>query len=653
MVIMIILIASSDSFAQIIKSYEGRVPDEFYRYCMDKESQLDSLQEPLAIGELYYELGKKSARHIDSLALSYNRKALKIFEEIGHDSLYHMVLCSMSLAFIVEGQYDDAERHINQGIAYWDSVGNVRWHASTLIKRGFLERSRGNYVKAIESHLTAQKVRKKDPTLPLSGDMYNRLAIAYMDIGDLNSAVEALKYFVDHESTQKSGWRITAMTNLAHCYSQLEQDSLARVYYDKVNEVWTKSSSYRIRVHGYLSIANLAKKDKDFKKAELYLDSAYHNSKLYNNAKLLADTEKDLVSFYIQRNRLKEAKALILKMLDSAVKSKRESKLMNAYEVVSRYYKVTSDYKSAFEYRQLYDSLYYKLYSDDVINQIKQLDIKYEKEEIEEEVNLLEEQNRLKEENIEAQKKVRIYLITILIGLGFIIGLLYTLYRNKNRAAITLESKNEVINSALETNKMLLKEIHHRVKNNLQVISSLLSLQSRFDPENQSASAIKTARSRVQAMALLHQKLFNNQNLNALSIKLYFNDLIEDIQDSYQENPTPVEFKTNIEEIILDIETIIPLGLILNELITNSLKHAFVNKPEGLITVDVLKRNGDIVLQYSDDGIGFPFETLPDTSESLGVEIIKSFAEKLEANITIDNTKGASIQFVFNEGKYL
>ncbi len=653
MVIVIILIASSDSFAQIIKSYEGRVSEEFYQYCLDKESQLDSLQEPLAIGELYYELGKKSARHIDSLALSYNWKAIKIFEEIGHDSLYHMVLCSMSLSFINNGDYENAEKHINQGIEYWRRVQNVRWHASTLVKKGYLERSKGNYVKAIDALLTAQKIRKTDSDLPLSPDLFNRLAIAYMQIGDYNSAINTLEFFLNHKDTQNSSWRPTLMTNLARCYTQTNQDSLARIYFDKVNEVWTRSSSYRIRIHGYISIAVLARKDKDYARAELYLDSAYHNGKLYNNHKLLADIELNRLLFFNETKRFNEAKSIIPSLIDNAKKSKRDSKLMSSYKAISDYYEKTEDYKNALQYRQLYDSLYYRLNSDDVINQIKQLDIKFEKEEIEEEVSLLEEQNRLKEQNIEAQKKVRIYLITILIGLGFIIGLLYTLYRNKNRAAITLESKNEVINSALETNKMLLKEIHHRVKNNLQVISSLLSLQSRFDPENQSASAIKTARSRVQAMALLHQKLFNNQDLNALSIKLYFNDLIEDIQDSYQENPTPVEFKTNIEEIILDIETIIPLGLILNELITNSLKHAFVNKPEGLITVDVLKRNGDIVLQYSDDGIGFPFETLPDTSESLGVEIIKSFAEKLEANITIDNTKGASIQFVFNEGKYL
>lgn len=650
---MILLYPQSRGFSQVIKDYEGRVPEDFFQYCLKKEKQLDSIKNALSIGESYYELGKKSLRHIDELALAYNSKALNIFREINHDSLYHMVLCSNSLAHINMGQYELAESCINQGIDYWRRVDNIRWLSSTLLKRGYLERSRGNYVKAIESYLTAEKLSKKDPNLQISGDLYNRMAIGYMDIGDYESAIKSLNYFLDQEETKNSGWRISIMTNLAQCYKKTARDSLARIYYDKVNTVWVKSSSYRTRIHGYTSIANLAWEDKDFVKAELYLDSAYQNAKLYNNANLLSDIETRLLSFYVERNRLDEAQSLIPVLLNNAVKSNRDGKLMNAYEVVSDYYEAVSDYRNALEYRQLYDSLYYKLYSDEVIHQIKHLDIKFEKEEIEEEVSLLEEQNRLKEKNIAAQKKTRFYLTGFLIGLGLIAALLFALYKNKNKTAKALESKNEIINSALESNKMLLKEIHHRVKNNLQVISSLLSLQSRFDPENQSSFAIKTARSRVQAMAILHQKLFNNQDLNALSIRQYFSDLIDDIQDSYMDNPTSVTFHTNIEEIVLDIETIIPLGLIINELITNSLKHAFKDRQAGSISIDIYKLNGDILLKYSDDGIGFPFDSLPETSESLGVEIIKSFAEKLDADISINNKNGASIQFKFSERDYL
>jgi len=244
-------------------------------------------------------------------------------------------------------------------------------------------------------------------------------------------------------------------------------------------------------------------------------------------------------------------------------------------------------------------------------------------------------------------------LSIILLAIGVILILGYCLIREKRLSRTILDRNNKTIEDGFLRNKLLLKEIHHRVKNNLQMISSLLSLQSRYDRDDDNLTAIKTARSRIQAVALLHQKLMGNEDLRSINIQAYFSSLIEDIQDNYTAKETRLVFHTDIEDTILDIETVIPLGLIINELIINSIKHAFVSRPTGTVSLSVNRKGNSITVTYADNGIGFPFDALPEHAESLGLEIIKSFAEKLDANVEISNVNGARIMLDFEEKKYL
>lgn len=636
--------------AQLILDYKGKITPEYYKEFFSDESNINELSDSLAIGNQYYDLGKKALPHSEALAISYNTIARDIFKEQKKDSLYHMVLGSLSLAYINTGLFAEAEEYIDICISYWSSVNNKRWWISSLTKKAYLERARGNYVDAIEALNLAYKMDLdwKDKGRPISGDIINRLGILYMDIGDYQTAYSIMDNYLKSDFSD-SRWHIPITTQLARCLERLGNDSLARMYYTRVNNFWITSKSYKTRVQGYSSIAKLAMVDKDFKKAELYLDSAYLCAKLYNNPTMLARVENKLVAYYLSTKQLQKAHSILPSLLNHAIEGDRNKSLLEAYERHSDYYKEIKDFEKALNYRILLDSLYYELYSQDVINQIKHLDIKYDQEKNEEAIAFLEEQNKLKEHNLEAQRKIKWYLIILLATVALALSLLYNLYRQKNKTAIALKSKNEIIEKSLITNKMLLKEIHHRVKNNLMVISSLLSLQTRFVEERDSKSAIRTAQSRVQAMALLHQKLYKKDNFHTISIDEYFNDLIQDIEDTYIEENKTILIKESIEPIMLDIETVIPMGLIINELITNSIKHAFVNKKDGLIKVTISEENGDILMSYSDDGCGIPFNTFPESNDSLGMEIIKSFSEKLEAQTTIDNSNGTHFSFRFQK----
>jgi len=224
----------------------------------------------------------------------------------------------------------------------------------------------------------------------------------------------------------------------------------------------------------------------------------------------------------------------------------------------------------------------------------------------------------------------------------------YFAFRVKNKSNIELANKNMQLQEALSANKMLVKEIHHRVKNNLQVVSSLLSLQSRFEKNDTVVRAINTGKYRVQAMSLLHQKLYANEDLNGVSIKTYFEDLISSIGDGYPLDNKQVDLSVEIDDIELDIDSVVPLGLISNELITNALKYAFAEQNNCRLNFSITEANSKIRLIVKDNGSGIKFTELPMRSKSMGMQLIRSFANKLKAKVEIDNFNGTEFKLTFD-----
>lgn len=214
--------------------------------------------------------------------------------------------------------------------------------------------------------------------------------------------------------------------------------------------------------------------------------------------------------------------------------------------------------------------------------------------------------------------------------------------------ARSLAEKNATISKALDQNKMLVKEVHHRVKNNLQVVSSLLYLQSRYIDDNSAKDALQAGRSRVQAMSLLHQKLYQTENIQDVAIKPYFTELFESIVRTYKVSDTVITHKIDVANIYLDIQLVIPMGLIVNEMLSNALEHAFDGQATGFVLLDIQEMGDDIRLVVSDNGSGLPYDSIPERSTSLGLELIKSFSEKIDAEMEIKNQNGTTYILTFS-----
>jgi PAS domain S-box-containing protein len=207
----------------------------------------------------------------------------------------------------------------------------------------------------------------------------------------------------------------------------------------------------------------------------------------------------------------------------------------------------------------------------------------------------------------------------------------------------------ESIQRSLNEKEILLREIHHRVKNNLQVVSSLLSLQARHVSDRSVRVMFVESRNRLDAMALIHELLYRSSDLADIDLNKYINSLASLLLASYEVPGNRVSFITHVAPVSMSVDTAIPCGLIANELVSNCLKHAFPDGREGLITISLAAENGRFQLAISDNGVGMPDGMDLENPETLGIRIVRTLVRQLQGDIELDRSCGTEFRIRFSE----
>lgn len=205
------------------------------------------------------------------------------------------------------------------------------------------------------------------------------------------------------------------------------------------------------------------------------------------------------------------------------------------------------------------------------------------------------------------------------------------------------------LKNSLKEKEMLLKEIHHRVKNNLMIISSLLSLQSDYIKDIASKNIFIESQNRARSMALIHEKLYQSTDLKSINFGDYIKKLTRELFYTYRVGDARVELIYNIEDLNLDINTAIPLGLIANELITNSLKYAFLDGTDGIVRIEFKKEDHNYVFIIKDNGVGLPEGFDYKKSDSLGLQLVNNLSEQIDAVIELNTDDGTEFKIKFKE----
>jgi two-component sensor histidine kinase len=261
-------------------------------------------------------------------------------------------------------------------------------------------------------------------------------------------------------------------------------------------------------------------------------------------------------------------------------------------------------------------------------------------------------------------QRVKLHLNIAFFGLGMLLvitGVIYYGYRNKRRSNFELQSQQMAINKqnrqlqelVVEKDKLiteknwLLKEIHHRVKNNLQIVISLLSTQAAYLKDNVAFDAISDSQNRVHAISLIHQKLYNTGRVSTITMDVYINDLVQYLSDCFNTSKRGIRFEQHIEPFELEIGQAIPVGLILNETITNAIKYAF-DDGDGRIIIGLrLMNKNQVLLTLADSGKGLGEGFDIETATTLGMEMIKALCKQLDGKFRVENNGGAAISVIF------
>jgi len=386
-----------------------------------------------------------------------------------------------------------------------------------------------------------------------------------------------------------------------------------------------------------------------FEEAIPFLESGVSSSRVYDRGRYSKTTVNlwgSLAECYMEINNLVMAKAY----LDSIVTKQKlvKSTTVNYNRLRANLYLRDSapDSASIFfkRYVKLKDSLDYSSRKKQLLSLLVQFDLNNQKETIERQRLNLEKN---KTEILEREKAIYLSVSALILCFICVIGLVVAYLKSlKNKRLI--ENQKQIIENSLIEKDSLLKEIHHRVKNNLQVVSSLLSIQTKNTRSKSAINALEEGKSRVKAMALIHQKLYQNEDLSVIKMQEYIESLSASIQSVYKKRGFRITMHIDAQSADLDVDRAIPIGLILNELISNSFKYAFEGEKTGNIFIQLKEENGHFWFDYKDDGIGLPAGFDVESSGSMGLNLIRRLANQLRSILNVDtDIEGVHFWFVF------
>jgi two-component sensor histidine kinase len=384
---------------------------------------------------------------------------------------------------------------------------------------------------------------------------------------------------------------------------------------------------------------------KDYNKAiENYSKSLEVKRKL-NDKRGTAVSLSNMCEAYLMVNDLAKAKRFGHESLAIAEEIKSLEQVKVASELLSKIYERSRDFGKALEFERKMSQAKDSLFSADKTAQISKMRAIYETEKAEQATTLARLEADIQIARSQQERNMFIAVVSFLIVVA---GMIFYLYRQKQKSNQLLSEKNVLIEKSLHERETLLKEIHHRVKNNLQIISSLLSLQSKSLQDTGAQGAISESRNRVKSMSLIHEQLYQENTISGVDMKDYVERLVKSLIQSYGVDTERVQVEIDADQLLLDVDSAIPLGLIMNELVSNSMKYAFPQQRSGSISVSLHEAgSNELHLAVRDDGVGI--DPSQQREDSFGLSMVRSLMRKLKADMNVSNGKGTSVELIIRD----
>jgi len=688
------------------RSYPKAIDSAFY-YVKMLESLSDSIDYESGVGESYLLNSKIYInKGTSDKAVHYARKAVDLFSKLkDKDNLARSYMAlvkargtqedinvSLSLADKAHTLYKQTGKKVEQAhalveIAYLKmGLGNMEAAKTDLEsalrlynESNYKETQRvysllgvaytqmGAYKEALENSLQAVRlVEQNNDTSILSAEIYNYVAVTYNQLQDIEKSNEYFQkaYQILNRFNERE-LDTMILSNIVQTFIHLKKNKEAIFYLKKMEKEIDKmdeSSRTMLISRALIVYTEVA----DFKLSRKYSDQAMRKIKddeAGNSISVIL--YPSLIQYLFKSGQYNEARRYVAYYKKIIEKRKDPKKLQEIHRMLFQLDSVESKFFSAINEYKLQQAYKDSLFSQEKNKQIAELQIKFETEKKDKDLILKEHQNTLlrKQGELRESKLSKANLLTN-IGFGsmflflIIIILLFVGYRMKHKTNRILEyqkdeihHKNMILQKLVVEKEWLLKEIHHRVKNNLQMVMSLLKVQSYHLKDPAAMNAIKESQNRIHSMSLIHKKLYQSESVMSINMSVYIQELAEYFHSTFDMGRR-IQFSLNLEAIELDTCQAVPLGLILNEAITNSIKHAFIDRESGLISLSFKHLDENYLkMTIRDNGVGIPGDFNETKFKSLGMKLIRGFSTDLDAKLIIKNENGLliDIEFLYNQ----
>lgn len=636
---------------------------QIYREKGDSEKALKKTKEALA----YFQKNKMTEQQGDSyaeLAVYENdvnkkawikEKAIQLFKKAGAKEKQATTLKELGELYSSNEDPDKADALLQESLALYKSI-----HFPALQGvYNFLSEvntQKGNFPEALKYALLAEKIAfsQHDNSLQLSS-IYNRAAIVYYYLRQNDKAeeywykaLEIAKYYKDTDYVR------TIAENLCSLLIRQKKENDALKLIKEMQVKFPTSNVERKMVENYL-LFNIYRIQENIPKAAVYYKvlKDYYGENADRNGNSVA-VLRSFASYQYQIKKFDDFYRTI-KHLDALLEASGNNNFRSESHLI--WFKAdssTGDYLGAIKHYQLYKSLSDSVFKGEKSKQINSLQVEFESEKKDKNIDLLTQEAKLQKIQIHNDTVVRYVFIGSVLVLVLFLAFLYNSFRSKKKKNEELEIQRQQINEQNELNKKmlmekewLLKEIHHRVKNNLQIVISLLNTQSAYLDNEDALMAIQNSQHRMHAMSLIHQKLYQSDNLANIDMSWYIYELISYMKECFDTDKN-INFILDTEKVYLDVAQAVPLGLIINEAINNAIKYAFPSDKKGEVLVS-LKNTGENKYQLiiKDNGVGLPdhFETVE--RNSLGMNLMIGLSDQIDGTFNMENNNGLTITIAF------
>ena len=649
--------------------WEGKcffVYANIYREKNDKEKGKSYAQKAIEIltkdgkkidlANAYVELASYYDPYNDDITekIKLNEKAAQLFNQAGVRKEEANTRKHLSDLQLLNGDLKKALTELQKALKIFKEINYTELQDVYDLFNNVLNLS-GNYTEALQYGLLALKTAEnfKDSSAQLS-TIYNHLGATMYYLSKPDQAAlyyqKALSVVFKNKDT---GSVFVIVHNLANAYILANKLSEAIDILKSIEKNYLLPDAYS-KVYIYSSFVSSYTEMKNYALADIYvkklLDISPKNDPL---DPLQGDIYMPVIKYYLAT---KQYHQVVKYCTFNEAFCKEYGIVKNQIANYRSWYQADSalgNFNSALSHYQMLTTLNDSLFNEAKIKQISELQIQYDTEKKDNDIQLLTKQDLLQKKELHQASVLRNLTLAAVALLIIVLILLYNRFRLKQIANHQLELKQQEINQKnqeltdmLAEKEWWLKEVHHRVKNNLHTIICLLESQAMY-LEKDALQAIEKSQHRIYAMSLIHQKLYQNEDLQVIDMSIYLEEFIGYLKDSF--DTEKIDFIIKVDPVQLNLQQAIPVALIINEGVTNSIKYAFENENEPRICISMTQTDERVKLTIMDNGRGFELKE-EDEGKSLGMQLIRGLSKELKGTVRIDTKGGTKLSVEFEKG---